>query len=100
LTLKIKQWHATCWRSGYLSIKNEQYERHFYRLIGSQLIGYDDQSQVYACYNMAKVLRLEGDVTLFRLIFKDHHIDCKSETRHWFKTFKSMIGRVPLDFAV
>ncbi|KAG2230750.1 hypothetical protein INT48_006338 [Thamnidium elegans] len=111
LTLKIRQWHDTCWQSGYLSTRRQGlkiWERHYYRLIGSQLIGYTSDGldrQVWDHYNMSDVLQLSAAadkviVTLleddekvfsqesihaenhkgfFRLAFPDYHLDCVSD---------------------
>ncbi|KAI9319896.1 hypothetical protein BX666DRAFT_1917223 [Dichotomocladium elegans] len=43
LSLRIRQWHNTCWHSGYLSMRvpgSQLWDRHYCRLIGSQLIAY------------------------------------------------------------
>ncbi|CEI88631.1 hypothetical protein RMCBS344292_03013 [Rhizopus microsporus] len=68
LTLKILQWHDTCWKSGYLSTRlqgQKIWQRHYYRLIGSQLIGYTTDNegnilQVWDHYNIADVIRLSA----------------------------------------
>ncbi|KAI7847985.1 hypothetical protein BDC45DRAFT_575268 [Circinella umbellata] len=47
LALRIRQWHQTCWHSGYISLRKENsqvWERHYCRLIGSQLIAYDSKA--------------------------------------------------------
>ncbi|KAI9469816.1 MAG: hypothetical protein EXX96DRAFT_587530 [Benjaminiella poitrasii] len=109
LTLKIRQWHDTCWHNGFLSTRRQGtkiWKRHFYRLIGSQLVGYTaDKKQVWDHYNIADVIRLsaaadkvivtlmEEDTTkvftdsihtdnhkgFFRLSFPDYYLDCVSD---------------------
>ncbi|KAL9554677.1 hypothetical protein PS6_003275 [Mucor atramentarius] len=81
LTLKIRQWHDTCWQSGYLTTRcqgNKIWERHFYRLIGSQLIGYTSEEngsdrQVWDHYNIADVLKLSAaaDKVIITLMEED-----------------------------
>ncbi|CEP17015.1 hypothetical protein [Parasitella parasitica] len=81
LTLKIRQWHDTCWQSGYLSTRrqgNKIWERHYYRLIGSQLIGYTSEEkgndrQVWDHYNIADVLKLSAaaDKVIITLVEED-----------------------------
>ncbi|KAK4511196.1 uncharacterized protein ATC70_012410 [Mucor velutinosus] len=81
LTLKIRQWHDTCWQSGYLTTRcqgNKIWERHFYRLIGSQLIGYTSEDngsdrQVWDHYNIADVLKLSAaaDKVIITLMEED-----------------------------
>ncbi|KAL9541908.1 hypothetical protein MBANPS3_008871 [Mucor bainieri] len=81
LTLKIRQWHDTCWQSGYLTTRcqgNKIWERHFYRLIGSQLIGYTSEEngsdrQVWDHYNIADVLKLSAaaDKVIITLLEED-----------------------------
>lgn len=86
------------------------WDRHYYRLIGSQLIGYTsqgDEYQVYNHYNISDVIRLSAAadkviVTLvqedtsriftdsihternergfFRLSFQDYYVDCVCDT--------------------
>lgn len=94
------------------------WERHYYRLIGSQLIGYTTEEngrtrQVYNHFNIADVTRLSAaadklftepihtdsnEKGFFRLTFADYYIDCVSDTteesEEWVKTLKSMIGHV------
>ncbi|KAI9259322.1 hypothetical protein BY458DRAFT_588506 [Sporodiniella umbellata] len=66
LTLKICQWHETCWQSGFLSTRiqgQKIWQRHYYRLIGSQLIGYvsdEEGSEVWNHFNIADVIRLSA----------------------------------------
>ncbi|KAI9275696.1 hypothetical protein BDA99DRAFT_555470 [Phascolomyces articulosus] len=46
LALRIRQWHQTCWHSGYISLRKEKsqiWERQYCRLIGSQLIAYSSK---------------------------------------------------------
>ncbi|KAI8637037.1 hypothetical protein BD408DRAFT_447945 [Parasitella parasitica] len=81
LTLKIRQWHDTCWQSGYLTTRrqgNKVWERHYYRLIGSQLIGYTSEEkgndrQVWDHYNIADVLKLSAaaDKVIVALVEED-----------------------------
>ncbi|KAI8137885.1 hypothetical protein BJV82DRAFT_661049 [Fennellomyces sp. T-0311] len=47
LSLRIRQWHQTCWHSGYLSMRKEDsqfWERYYCRLIGSQLLAYSSEA--------------------------------------------------------
>lgn len=66
LTLKIRQWHDTCWQNGHLSTRiqgQKVWQRHYYKLIGSQLIGYisdEEGSEVWNHYNIADVIRLSA----------------------------------------
>ncbi|EIE85701.1 hypothetical protein RO3G_10411 [Rhizopus delemar RA 99-880] len=66
LTLKIRQWHDTCWQSGHLSTRTQGqkiWQRHYYKLIGSQLIGYTSEEEgreVWSHYNIADVIRLSA----------------------------------------
>ncbi|KAI8991266.1 hypothetical protein BDF20DRAFT_843740 [Mycotypha africana] len=83
LTLKIKQWHDTCWKSGYLTTRlqgSNIWERHFYRLVGSQLVGYTsdtDKQRVWKHYNIADVIRLSAstDKVLVTLVEEDKNTD-------------------------
>ncbi|KAG0164297.1 Bud site selection protein bud4 [Apophysomyces sp. BC1034] len=109
LALKIRQWHETCWQSGYLSTRPQStlvWERRYYRLIGSQFIGYASEEQSWKPverYDIADAVRLsvaaeQTLVTLvdmpdkrvfqpeticddnrrgfFRLAFPEFHVDC------------------------
>ncbi|KAI8976814.1 hypothetical protein BDB01DRAFT_837919 [Pilobolus umbonatus] len=109
LALKIRQWHETCWQSGYLSIRCQGFklwERHFYRLVGSQLIGYES-NRIFEHYNISDVITLsaasdkvivtlaeqdpnekvfkaesiseENERGFFRLKFADYYLDCVSD---------------------
>ncbi|KAI8391812.1 uncharacterized protein BYT42DRAFT_610997 [Radiomyces spectabilis] len=111
LMLKIRQWHETCWHSGYLSIRmqgTQVWVRRYYRLTGSQLVGYSPQTpswQPVDRYDIADVVRLSAAtdqilVTLvdlpdrvfqpepicednqrgfFRISFPDFYVDCVSD---------------------
>ncbi|KAF7731591.1 Bud site selection protein bud4 [Apophysomyces ossiformis] len=109
LALKIRQWHETCWQSGYLSTRPQSssvWQRRYYRLIGSQFVGYESQERSWKPverYDIADAVRLsvaaeQTLVTLvdmpdkrvfqpeticadnrrgfFRLAFPEFHIDC------------------------
>ncbi|KAI7884504.1 hypothetical protein K492DRAFT_234670 [Lichtheimia hyalospora FSU 10163] len=65
LALRIRQWHNTCWHSGYLSIRvagSKLWDRHYCRLIGSQLLGYASKTasswKPRVQYDIADALRL------------------------------------------
>ncbi|KAI7881823.1 hypothetical protein K492DRAFT_206539 [Lichtheimia hyalospora FSU 10163] len=66
LALRIRQWHNTCWHSGFLSTRapgSQLWDRHYCRLIGSQLIGYESKaaSASYSPqvqYDIANAVRL------------------------------------------
>ncbi|KAI8374902.1 hypothetical protein BD560DRAFT_393531 [Blakeslea trispora] len=88
LTLKIRQWHDTCWQSGYLSTRcqgKKIWERHFYRLIGSQLIGHEQATEnIWDHYNIADVIRLSAaaDKVIVTLIQEDESKVFEDKTIH------------------
>ncbi|CAO3645930.1 unnamed protein product [Cunninghamella echinulata] len=64
LALKIRQWHGTCWRTGYLSTRPKGqtiWERYYFQLIGSQLLGYQHENDIHEHsqhYNMTEAIQL------------------------------------------
>ncbi|KAI9301199.1 hypothetical protein BJ944DRAFT_243487 [Cunninghamella echinulata] len=64
LALKIRQWHGTCWRTGYLSTRPKGqtiWERYYFQLIGSQLLGYQHEKDINEHsqhYNMTEAIQL------------------------------------------
>ncbi|CAO3628075.1 unnamed protein product [Cunninghamella blakesleeana] len=64
LALKIRQWHGTCWRTGYLStrpIGGTVWQRNYFQLIGSQLLGYHNERNIQEPiqhYNITEAIQL------------------------------------------